>query len=77
MPSKFELDGVSWDFEAIIRIKRLEISCDEMRGGVMDGRQREKRRGKKEGGMEKKFNTRAEKRTYMKTNAERCFLMLE
>lgn len=27
--SKFELDAVSWDFEAIIRIKQLEIGCDE------------------------------------------------
>lgn len=31
--SKFELDAVNWDFEAIIRIKRLEIGCDEMEGG--------------------------------------------
>lgn len=30
--SKFELDGVNWDFEAVIRIKRLEIDCDETTG---------------------------------------------
>ena len=31
--SKFKLDSVNWDFEGIIRIKRLEIGCDEARGG--------------------------------------------
>ncbi len=57
---KFELDGVNWDFEVIIRIKRLEIGCDEAkgerrrrRGAGRDGRQRARRRGRKEG-MEKR-----------------------
>lgn len=42
--SKFKLDGVNWDFEGIIRIIRLEIGCDEARGGEggHDGIQREK-----------------------------------
>lgn len=30
--SKLELDGVSWDFEAIIGIKPLEIGCHEVKG---------------------------------------------
>jgi len=36
--SKLELLGVNWDFEAIIRIKRPEICCDEARGGGGGGR---------------------------------------
>lgn len=30
--SKLKLDGVSWDFEAIIGIKPLEIGCHEVKG---------------------------------------------
>lgn len=37
MYSKYGLDGVNWDFEAIIRIKQLGISCDKVRGGEDEG----------------------------------------
>lgn len=59
--SKLELDGVNWDFEAIIRIKRLEINCDERRGGAddMGGREGEGGRGET---REKKLDERERER---------------
>lgn len=52
--SKFELLGVNWDFEAIIRIKRLEICCDEVKGEAGVGG----REGGRELGEERRGNER-------------------
>ena len=54
--SKLELDGVNWDFEAVIGIKRLGISCDQTRGGEggMGGREEQRREtGERKGTGEK------------------------